>query len=411
MTEHNDMELPRPTGPYAVGRRAVDWTDPGRQDPYADDGSPRDLPVTIWYPAEPTDAEPAKYLPEGFLVHAVAFGVATASGIVTHSVEDAPVVAGNDRFPVLVFSPAGWAPYFYGAMLEELASHGYIVVGVQHVHEMVPATIMADGDWRWFKPDAVGGALTVSTQAHADDVRERGAVIDVKAEDLRAVLDRLAEIDRAGDDPLAGRLDLDRAGAFGHSFGGGAAVVAAQRDDRFRAVANLDGAMWRSAHECELDRPVLLLLAEHPEMTEPCRVAVEDDRLYSSVEYCEADRTFHRAAWQRLVDAGRPGVCAQIIGAEHRTFMDWRLLELRPWSIGRMGAATIDGTRMWEATTRALLSLFEPFVRGALAPTIADVAADVPQLVVTTPAIALAPVPASAPARSDVVVPEAAVAV
>ena len=32
MTNHT--ELPRPTGPYAVGRRTIDFTDESRRDPY-----------------------------------------------------------------------------------------------------------------------------------------------------------------------------------------------------------------------------------------------------------------------------------------------------------------------------------------------------------------------------------------
>lgn len=397
MTDDTRIELPRPTGPYAVGRRAIDWTDHTRIDPYAGDPETfRGLPVTVWYPAEPTEGETAHYLPEGFLVHAVAFGIAEASTIVTHSVEDAPVVLGDERFPVLLFSPAGWAPYFYGAMLEELASHGYVVVALQHPYEMVPTTVFADGSWRLFKSEAVAGALTVSKRPHADEVRDRAAVVDVKADDLRSVLDRLVVLDVDRDDPLAGRLDLERVGVFGHSFGGGAAVVAAQRDERFRAAANLDGALWRSASECRLDRPALLLLAEHPEMTQPCAVSV-DEKMFSSVEWCETDRAFHRAAWQELVDSAKPGRCVQILGAEHRTFMDWRLLELRPWSIGRMGHASIDGTRMWEATTQALLSLFDPFVRGAIGPSLDAIAERMPELVVTTPTDALAPVAGARP--------------
>ena len=388
MTNHT--ELPRPTGPYAVGRRTIDFTDESRPDPYTG-RAVRELPVTIWYPASASGAAgatPARYLPRGHLVHALMFGVVRASRIGTHSIEDAAVADG--RHPVLLFSPAGWAPYFYGATLEELASHGYVVVALQHPGEMVPFTVKADGRRRWFRSKCVAGALSVSKRPHADDVRDRGAVVDVKADDLRAVLDQLHVLEGAGVDPLAGHLDLDRVGAFGHSFGGGAAVAAAQRDQRIRAAANLDGAMWRAPAACELERPVLLLLAEHPEMTKPCPVAV-DEKFFSSVEWCETDRALHRAAWQALVDSGLPGSCALLRGARHRSFMDWRLLRLRRWSVGVLDDATIDGRAMWSATTQALRSLFDPTVRGVSGASLTDADEASHALVVTTPTEALRP--------------------
>jgi dienelactone hydrolase len=394
--EHRDSApapgagLPSPTGPHAVGRRAYDWVDRGRSDPYARRrGTVRELTAVVWYPAgSATGGRAAPYLPRRWGLHAALWGVA-ARRVVTHSVEGVPVAPGHDRFPVLLFSPAGWAPYFYAATLEEIASHGYIVVGLAHTHETIPTTVFADGRRRWFRTAAVAGALSVSTRPHADDVRDRGAVVDVKADDLVFALDRVAGLE-AGTDPLAGRIDLGRVGVFGHSFGGGAAVVACQEDARFAACANLDGGLWREPERAVVNAPALLIFAEHPEMTQPCEESVRQ-KTFSSVEWCEQDRALHLAAWERLVGSARPGHCVQIRGSEHRTFMDWRTLPLRRWSIGRMGGASIDGRRMWEATTRCLLALFDRHVRGAPAPSFDELAAQMPELTLGRPRTLLAP--------------------
>ena len=298
---------------------------------------------------------------------------------------------GSDRFPVLVFSPAGWAPFFYGGMLEELASHGYVVVALAHTYEMIPMTVFADGRRRWFRTAAVAGALTVSKRPHAEDVRDRGAVVDHKAADIRFALDQLERMDD-GADLLGARLDLRRIGAFGHSFGGAAATVACSADARIAACANLDGGLWRQPELAAVDRPCLLVFAEHPEMTQPCARSVEQ-KMFSSVEWCEQDRALHLACWQRFVDSGQPGTCVQIRGAEHRTFMDWKLLPLRRWSIGRMGHATVDGHEMWEATTRCLLTLFDEHVRGAAGMSFDALAAGLPQLRIGSPRSLLAPTP------------------
>ena len=175
----------------------------------------------IWYPTDPhaEDVPTAPYLPPSWWLHAAAWGVAGEAR--RHAfVRAGGRGAGYRPLPVLLFSPAGWAPYFYAGMLEELASHGYVVVALAHTHEMIPMTVFADGRRRWFRNAAVAGALTVSKRPHAEDVRERGAVVDHKADDLRFALDQLDRLD-AAPDPLGGRIDLGRVGAFGHSFGGG----------------------------------------------------------------------------------------------------------------------------------------------------------------------------------------------
>ncbi len=47
-------ELPRPTGPFAVGRAIQGWTDDAHSDPLAPaPGTKRELLVWIWYPSAP----------------------------------------------------------------------------------------------------------------------------------------------------------------------------------------------------------------------------------------------------------------------------------------------------------------------------------------------------------------------
>jgi hypothetical protein len=58
--------LPPPTGPLAVGRTSLDWTDEARVDPLnPDEISKRELEVWAWYPADaPGDAPAAPYVPQ-----------------------------------------------------------------------------------------------------------------------------------------------------------------------------------------------------------------------------------------------------------------------------------------------------------------------------------------------------------
>lgn len=58
------MELPRPTGSFAVGRTAFHWVEKGRPDEFALlPGSRRELVVWVWYPCATAHNSRAEYLP------------------------------------------------------------------------------------------------------------------------------------------------------------------------------------------------------------------------------------------------------------------------------------------------------------------------------------------------------------
>src|ERR1700681_2033092 len=64
--EHRtEVTLPTPTGPFAVGRSILDWTDDGAIDTLAPTpGTKRELLVWIWYPsAGPSAARLDDYVP------------------------------------------------------------------------------------------------------------------------------------------------------------------------------------------------------------------------------------------------------------------------------------------------------------------------------------------------------------
>jgi predicted dienelactone hydrolase len=130
------VTLPSPTGQYAVGRIAFDWTDQSRADPFSTALTHRELPVWVWYPSlSPPRAETVPYLPPQWVqLYGKENGIGSwlqqnPNRVRAHAVPDAPPAQG--RYPVLVFEPGlGKKPRDYTALLEDLASHGYIVVGI-----------------------------------------------------------------------------------------------------------------------------------------------------------------------------------------------------------------------------------------------------------------------------------------
>jgi Platelet-activating factor acetylhydrolase, isoform II len=139
------LAIPAPTGQHRVGRLALDLTDERRRDPYAKRETRRRLGVWVWYPANPgRAAKPGAYLPGWWGVLGPVWGF-WPSRVRVSTVPDAPVDATRAPYPVLVFSPSGNPPHFYSALLEELASHGYVVVGISHTYETIPISVLPGG--------------------------------------------------------------------------------------------------------------------------------------------------------------------------------------------------------------------------------------------------------------------------
>ena len=105
--DHREVVLPKPSGPYAVGRTLFDWKDPKRDDPYSSKiGKHRELMVWLWYPATVRpQAKPAEYIPSAWAAELPWRPVTIPSRIRVHAVADAPIADGQPAYPVLVFPP------------------------------------------------------------------------------------------------------------------------------------------------------------------------------------------------------------------------------------------------------------------------------------------------------------------
>ncbi|MBB2922203.1 dienelactone hydrolase family protein [Cellulomonas cellasea] len=243
------LTLPAPSGPAAVGTVVVEWVDPEREEVATPEpGDPRAVVAQLWYPAAVSDGPRAVYLGRDEREAAlVASGVAALYGLPPFVLDDAArgrsgavsgaaPQAGTARWPVVLFSPGlGGLRTQNTAWAQDLASHGYVVVALDHPYDSA-VVVRDDGS-------VVRSSTTASGDA-AEDARRAAGWAGVRAADLRFALTVLGELDRgerAGAPMLAGRLDVQRAAVVGHSMGGAAALLAAADDDRFDAVVDVDG--------------------------------------------------------------------------------------------------------------------------------------------------------------------------
>ncbi|MFC9330871.1 alpha/beta hydrolase family protein [Kitasatospora sp. NPDC057015] len=344
--------FPEPSGTFAVGTRVEQWTDPGRPETFtADPLDRRTVVVQLWYPAQqsPAGTQRAQYLGRteheartvsDALAHSVGLpgflidGVARAH---SHAVFDAPVAAGGERFPLVLFSPGSGATRTQNtAWAEELASHGYVVAALDHPYDSA-AVVLTDGR-----------TINTATASSGDRDKDEELAADwtaIRAADLGFVLTQLNHLDRgeiAG--PLTGRLDTDQVAVTGHSMGGAAALQAARQDRRFDAVIDLDGYPHGPLTPA-LQQPTLVLTQDVTPATDP--------------------RYLPRLTEALALDTAT-GYRLTIPGAAHLTFVDGPLyLPPVPSIVGSLGRT--ESPRVVAATTLAFLDTTLRHTPGDLA--------------------------------------------
>ena len=274
--EKATFRLPAPTERQEVGVVDLHLVDAGRKDPWKPERA-RELMVSLWYPARDVGRLPhAPWITPGLAAVQDGFGAGLGiprdsvdwTAVRTHARAGAPAEHGNH--PVVLYTPGlGFPRSAQTAIVEDLASRGYVVATVDHTFET--------------NVEFPGGRVEVPVPLEAEPVTLK-KILDVRVADVRSVLDSLARL-AVGANPdaesrplprgLGGALDLGRVGVFGHSYGGFTGGETMVHDRRVDAGVNLDGSLAYGFGELTgqpylpgevtrrgLDRPFLLMGSE-----------------------------------------------------------------------------------------------------------------------------------------------------
>ncbi|MEU4115506.1 alpha/beta hydrolase [Kitasatospora sp. NPDC028055] len=243
--------LPAPTGPYAAGEEVIHLTDTSRPDPWVPSSGPRQLAVTMVYPAVPGTGTPAPYMTlaeaAGVLERRklpASSGVTpqTLSGVTTHAFDGARPQGG--KHPLVVLSPAYEDPRMtLTSLATDLASHGYVVALV--------------GDTNGDSGETLADGRTPPCAICDDPALDFDSVAANRARDASFVIDRLTHGNTAW--RLAHLIDKHEIGMAGHSIGGAAAAATMIADPRVRAGVNMDGSFHPAPLPGQIDRPFLML--------------------------------------------------------------------------------------------------------------------------------------------------------
>jgi hypothetical protein len=232
------FKLPAPSGRYKVGTQSRHIIDSRRRDPFSDrpDGV-RELMIQIWYPVDPSvQGSVAPYRDK----RTTTLKSAHFSLVESHSMPGARVSLLQEQYPVLLYTPS-WSGIRTECtfQVEELASHGYVVVGIDHPY---CSGIVVFPDGRIARRKFRGDEDYSSEAAVAAFVETADQQVEIRSQDACFVLDTLEDLN--ANDPLGllkGRLDLARVGIFGFSLGGGTAAESCWLDRRFKAGLDMGG--------------------------------------------------------------------------------------------------------------------------------------------------------------------------
>jgi alpha-beta hydrolase superfamily lysophospholipase len=251
-TPSGALSLPQPTGPHPVGAASLHLTDTSRPDPWVPTAKARELMISLWYPTTSRTGRRAPYVTpkesELILKGAEITGVPSdaLSRTRTNAFADAEPAGRRRSLPLVVLSPGLSEPRSsLTALAEDLASHGYAVVGIDHTYESL-ATAFPDG------------RVTTCVACEAGKGEEfNQKLMRTRAADVSFVLDELI-----GPHPMwkgGALIDPSRIAMAGHSAGGAGAVEAMLTDSRVRAGIDMDGTTLARIPAKGLSRPFLFL--------------------------------------------------------------------------------------------------------------------------------------------------------
>jgi hypothetical protein len=226
--------FPKLSGPYAVGTVSRLMTDPSR----IRNTTPRTngFMVTFWYPAEARSGVlPAAYVEKQITLVPAPSGApsywsspATVAKLVSQALPELPVATNRQHYPLLIFSHGMTPARTQNTdLLLELASHGYIVMALDHKDT--------------FASVFPGGRVVLG--AGGFDCQDFDSTIsDYRTHELQFAMDELNRVN-AEDVLLGGRLDMERLGLIGTSFGGMTVAEVGRVDARCKAVVMLDAGI------------------------------------------------------------------------------------------------------------------------------------------------------------------------
>lgn len=219
------QEFPKPTGSYGAGITSYHWIDETRQEFHKKEPMSHEIMVNVWYPTDDKTDQEIPYRAQKIVEEQKVWKKALPlipsfiwdrySSAYSYAKPHAPLSEKQKRYPLIIFSPGyGVGADQYAVFLEELASYGYIIAGLEHPY-ISPLIIFPDK--RVVKLD---DSEILDPQISWEE-REKITEKDVLTckDDIIFVLNKLKDLVIEEASFFHNRINLENVGACGHSLG------------------------------------------------------------------------------------------------------------------------------------------------------------------------------------------------
>lgn len=378
------FQLPAPTGEYPVGTQTLHFIDSSRSEIFTDDvEDKRELMVQVWYPAQASQEKRDRlFMMGGQQFSNVMNGYGNSFGLPSFTLKYWKYIGANSyqaaeiqqkvtSYPVVLISHGlGTSKMLHTSQAENLASHGYIVIGIDHTYSSV-ATLFPDGK-----------VTTFTTELSDKNIQAAsGKLEQIWLEDIKYMLEQLEVLNQGDVEGAArfqDRLDLSRIGIMGHSFGGAVAYDAVQANPNLLAGINMDGTLLNSADPEDFsenlsgeNKSFLFMFPDSfvqnsTELPENTSISQEISQLMKK----------ERKIINHHIQHGGYGI--HIKGTEHFNFTDLQLYSNLLKYTGMTGK--IDGKRGAEIVNSLIIQFFDQTLKDKAAPPLSDITLTYPEV-------------------------------
>ncbi|PZD94714.1 alpha/beta hydrolase [Paenibacillus sambharensis] len=304
--------LPQVTGTYAVATATYSYVDKNRIEEFTDQDDNRIVNVEFWYPEQADGPYPLLVFSHG------AFGIKTSNT----------------------------------STFTELASHGYVVVSIDHPYHSF-YTVSEDGKVVTVNHDymqEVNNANKTGVYSLGEYFELTQKWMKLRTDDMDFVVNTILEQAAQRKETVYERIDTQKIGVFGHSMGGAASVALSRERDDIDAVVNIDAPFFS---ELVYDEAANELIAKSEPYTIPLLNVYSDDvwvQLDSSSTYIanKVSNTNFKGAYT-----------VHFKGAKHLSLTDLPLFSPILANLLQGGKAEIDKYYAIETQNELILRFFD----------------------------------------------------
>ncbi|MBR4966158.1 MAG: hypothetical protein IKY53_06650 [Lachnospiraceae bacterium] len=319
------------TGPYEVAQASAILIDNNRIESFETDGSKREVPVYFYYPVTETE----------------------------------------ESCPLILFSHGAFGYYQSNtSTYMELASHGYVVVSLDHPYHSF-FTTDTTGKTIIVNSAFIQDVMRVNAETMAEDeiIALSHSWLEVRLADMNFVLDTIKEAKTAGalqpsdwyvtDETVAGDIetilamtDTQTIGVMGHSLGGASSVTLGRTRDDIDAVIDLDGTMLGEELSYE-NGTYDFFKGEYP---------VPLLALSNEEHYLQGEEAGNLYVNHVVLANAKESHYTYFVGSGHMNFTDLPLFS--PALASMLGVGEADATECIATMNEIILSYYDFYLKG-----------------------------------------------